>query len=56
MFSMFLKDSGNPKVASSPTFNENGMSPTNSAGVSRVLYENILVPANVDPSYTDTSP
>ena len=50
MFSMFLKDSGNPRVASAPTFNENGLSPTYSAGSSRVLYENSLVPIKVDPS------
>ena len=53
---MFLKDSGNPRVASSPTFNENGLSPRCSAGVSRVLYENSLVPAKVVPGYTTSLP
>ena len=37
MFSIFLKDNGNPKVASAPSFNENGLSPICSDGVSLTL-------------------
>ena len=53
---MFLKDNGNPKVVSEPTFNENGLSPRCSGDVSRVLYENSLVPVKVVPGYTTSLP